>query len=446
MNNDANVKCTIVMPTYNREEYIAMAIESVLKQETVYRIQLVIADDCSEDGSLQIAQQYKEQYPDKIVVLTSAKNQGLLANDIRVFENMKSDYFCVLDPDDYWIDYGFVQKAIDFLEENRDFTCYSSNTIVDVYGTGQRAYFSTNQVDYVTNSIGDYLEGRALVPHTTASIYRNVIYKNGVPQIIREAVGTRNEVAFRGDHGRFVIHLKYGKAIFVNEFVGVYREYEGGIWSGAKQIHRYLLSAQAKLGLSAFYNEVYRKEFMKLAWSDYKNALAELKKMIQNDDMPSDTDVEMLDYLKRQFEKENFEQNSCEEEILQDELEKTVQKFRHIVNQIARLRTDISFKTECGIKVDQNVLIAMAESMEVVAEIINGEINSIEWKQIYVNMRHNELPIDFVKRVEVWEGIVIDWCKAAEKEIDEEKSASIQIPAPENSSEIFEIIQMLVRG
>lgn len=76
-------------------------------QKVSFQYKLVIADDCSTDESLSIINSYKEKYADKIEVLLSEKNQGLLANCLRVYEKMKTKYFCVADADDYWIDDHF---------------------------------------------------------------------------------------------------------------------------------------------------------------------------------------------------------------------------------------------------------------------------------------------------------------------------------------------------
>lgn len=257
-----DAKCTVVMPLYNKEEFIEQAINSVLEQKVREKIQLIIADDCSTDKSLEIAEKYADLHRDLIKVLKSERNQGLLANDIRVFENMKTDYFCVLDPDDYWIDNDFLQKAIDFLDANPEFICYSSNTIVDEEGE-RKPYIDRKEDNIVTESIEDYLDGKAVVPHTTAAVYRNVIYKYGVPSIIKNAVGTISESSFRGDQDRFVMHLKYGKAMFKNEMVGFYRIYDGGMWGGEKKVYQYLLEAQAKFDYSRFYDGVYEDLFLK---------------------------------------------------------------------------------------------------------------------------------------------------------------------------------------
>ena len=110
---------TIIMPSYNKEKYIAEALDSVFMQETSYNYHIVVADDCSSDKTVEIVRQYQEKYPDKITLLTSDKNQKLYKNILRAYEITKTDYFCVLDPDDYWIDKHKIQKALRLIEQWR---------------------------------------------------------------------------------------------------------------------------------------------------------------------------------------------------------------------------------------------------------------------------------------------------------------------------------------
>ena len=45
---------SVAMTAYNREQFIARAIESVLMQETAFVVELVIGEDCSTDGTRRI--------------------------------------------------------------------------------------------------------------------------------------------------------------------------------------------------------------------------------------------------------------------------------------------------------------------------------------------------------------------------------------------------------
>ena len=273
------IKFTVVMPLYNCECYMRQAIDSVLLQKTDFSVLLVIADDASLDGSACVAADYERRFSDKILVLYSEKNQGLLANDIRIFTYMESEYFCVLDPDDYWVDLNFLQKAVDFLDSNNEYAAYGSNTKLLVNNRlAENFYIKTDVLEDTCNGIEDYLSGHAYVTHTTASVYRNVMFHGGVPDIMKEAVGTLAEASFRGDADRYVMHLKYGKAKFMNEWVGVYRIHEKGICQGATMFHWKLMNARAELDYSRFYDGKYYEKFLKRAMSIFKSACTEVYK------------------------------------------------------------------------------------------------------------------------------------------------------------------------
>ena len=47
-------KLTVLMPSYNRGAYINEAVTSVLNQKTDFGVKLIITDDCSTDGSIEI--------------------------------------------------------------------------------------------------------------------------------------------------------------------------------------------------------------------------------------------------------------------------------------------------------------------------------------------------------------------------------------------------------
>ena len=89
-------KVTVLMPCYNKGNYIAHAIESVLMQETDFNFQLIIIDDKSTDQSLKIAQDYQSRYSDIIRIITNEKNEGCLSTTLKGYEQLKAECFCVL--------------------------------------------------------------------------------------------------------------------------------------------------------------------------------------------------------------------------------------------------------------------------------------------------------------------------------------------------------------
>ncbi len=64
------------MITYNHEDYIAQAIESVLMQKTNFKFKIMIGEDCSTDGTREIVEEYTDKYPDKITAYLNKKNRS----------------------------------------------------------------------------------------------------------------------------------------------------------------------------------------------------------------------------------------------------------------------------------------------------------------------------------------------------------------------------------
>lgn len=51
---------SVGMLTYNHEKYISRALDSVLMQEVNFDYEIVIADDCSTDGTRDIIREYQK--------------------------------------------------------------------------------------------------------------------------------------------------------------------------------------------------------------------------------------------------------------------------------------------------------------------------------------------------------------------------------------------------
>lgn len=312
---------TIIMPSYNKESLIAEALNSVFMQETTYNYQIIIADDCSSDRTVEIAKAYQDKYPNKITILTSDKNQKLYKNVLRAYEITKTDYFCVLDPDDYWTDKFKIQKALDFLENNRDFTIYATNTMVaNLDGTKEKYLKHDKSID---SSFESFLQGKSILGHTLGSIFRNVVFKNGIPDKMKNLVSNSAENSFRGDTFRTVLHLYYGKSHFVPECDAIYRITESGIWQGTNQLDQHIMNANIFKDLWLFFD---KKHIELLNTSNYffelaKRDIIEELNEIQDSNKLKIT-VEKLADLSH-FYKENFPVNK----------QSTIQKLDYLLRE-----------------------------------------------------------------------------------------------------------------
>ena len=169
---------TIIIPSYNKDKYIKDALDSILKQKTEYDYKIIVADDCSTDDTLNIVNDYMVKYPNKIILLNSKINQKLYKNILRAYKILDTKYFCVLDPDDYWIDEYKIQKALAFLENNIEYTIYTGNTYIKDFDNDDYKGLFNNKKHAYSMNFDDFLNFKHSLGHTSSSIYRNILFTN----------------------------------------------------------------------------------------------------------------------------------------------------------------------------------------------------------------------------------------------------------------------------
>jgi glycosyltransferase involved in cell wall biosynthesis len=122
---------SVCLITYNHVKYINEAIEGVLMQKVNFAFNLIIADDCSTDGTREILIEYRKKYPRFIKLILQNENIGAAKNWLNLIDTPQSKYIAYFEGDDYWIDPLKLQTQIDFLETNYDYgmVCTDYNTL-----------------------------------------------------------------------------------------------------------------------------------------------------------------------------------------------------------------------------------------------------------------------------------------------------------------------------
>jgi glycosyltransferase involved in cell wall biosynthesis len=108
------------MITYNHKPFIRQAIEGVLMQQCNFPFELVIGEDCSNDGTGSVCGEYASSHSN-VRILPSENNLGMLPNFFLTMEACIGKYIAFCEGDDYWIDPRKLQKQADFLEKHMEF-------------------------------------------------------------------------------------------------------------------------------------------------------------------------------------------------------------------------------------------------------------------------------------------------------------------------------------
>ena len=133
MFNNYKPLVSVHMITYNHEQFIEQAIQGVLMQETSFKFELVIGEDCSTDRTREICENYALRYPEIIRLLPSEKNLGMEKNSLRTIEEcFRSKYIAFCEGDDYWTSDNKLATQIAYLENNNSTVmCFHSVRVIN---------------------------------------------------------------------------------------------------------------------------------------------------------------------------------------------------------------------------------------------------------------------------------------------------------------------------
>ncbi|OUL29732.1 glycosyl transferase [Nostoc sp. T09] len=89
---------SIIIASYNTENYISKAIDSALRQ-TLSNIEIIVVDDASNDSTLEVLKKFNDE---RLKILVNEKNLGVSGTRNRALKAAKGKWVAVLDSDDWY--------------------------------------------------------------------------------------------------------------------------------------------------------------------------------------------------------------------------------------------------------------------------------------------------------------------------------------------------------
>ena len=169
-----NYLVSIVMPTYNSEEFINQTILSVISQ-TYKNWELIITDDASIDKTCDLVKVFCEK-DRRVKLFQLGKNNGAAVARNNCLEHVNGRYIAFLDSDDLWKK-DKLAIQIDFMQKNNIPISFTSYEFIDVLGNNLNKVIRANKnVDY-----NGYLKNTIIGMSTSmidTSLVSNVRFKD----------------------------------------------------------------------------------------------------------------------------------------------------------------------------------------------------------------------------------------------------------------------------
>ena len=242
-----NSLVSICCTAYNHAKFISECLDGFLLQKTNFNFEVLIHDDASTDGTQDIIKAYQAKYPNIIKPIFQTDNQyskGVKPFIKYLFPASQGKYIAMCEGDDYWTDPLKLQKQVDFLEGNEEYSlCFtrfqtkdeSTNTFLDDKNS---KHFDIN-LSFIDYDFERFYRGWHIGTQTVMFINtpetKNFFKQYQLPR----------------DMHLYVELLKQGKGACIKDFCAVYRLTGKGVYTSTSKFQQIIKGAKV-------YEDIYK--------------------------------------------------------------------------------------------------------------------------------------------------------------------------------------------
>lgn len=304
------MKLSIITTCYNQRKEIERLINSVLQQNIPFEYEILIGDDGSTDNSVRYLKEMEIEYPNIIkVYYNDSVKETLLTihskvsrvsdNRYRLLKEMlkhKSEYFTMIDGDDYYTEEKCLEDAINLLDkrDNIQGICYNHY----IYDNVNKNKFEKNLSKIMYNSKNNILnkEYYQLVHwhHVAAFIFRakdieTAIEELGKYKLVDDGLITLKMMEYSTKNKGGGILYNKNKCIFT------YVVHNTGIWNSKEELNSF---EKNLLTIGIFAEKLYKYDGKRIAL----RAASNYKILFENEQILKQLPTEIIRYYKELYE------------------------------------------------------------------------------------------------------------------------------------------------
>lgn len=222
----SNKSITVVVMAYNQRDYVKQCINSILDQQIDIDFDILIHDDCSDDGTHEILVNYQRQYPEKITIIHQESRKFLIDGfNMMIYKyvipHVKSKYVAYCDGDDYWCDPLKLKKQYKFMESHPDYSmCFHNAFQLRTNNDMSSKWFIKDEGDI---NVSDLINDRPGVCVATSSIFLK-------SETFKDFSEWRKRFPVE-DVPMYITAALHGKIHRLKDIMCVYRQFAVGSWS-----------------------------------------------------------------------------------------------------------------------------------------------------------------------------------------------------------------------
>lgn len=216
------IDLSIILVTYNHENYVKEALDSILKQRVDFTYEILFADDCSIDLTKEIIKSYDSIIENK-QYLFSDVNRGNTKNVMNAYLHCRGKYIVTLEGDDYWYSDEKIYTQYHFLEEHSNYIGVSNKRFTIDQNNNPLLSYPLWVHENKETSLQEFLHGKYFSGVET--MFRNIfLYK----MVDDSFIDLFKKDRMIGDLPLCILLLSLGKVYILNQDYSVYRTSSSG--------------------------------------------------------------------------------------------------------------------------------------------------------------------------------------------------------------------------
>jgi glycosyltransferase involved in cell wall biosynthesis len=225
---------SVCLVTYQHAKFIEKAIRSILSQVVDFQFELLIGEDCSDDGTREICQKYAEKYPDQIKLFLRERDDVIKINGrptgrynfCQTVAAAQGKYIALLEGDDFWVDDYKLQTQVKLLEAHPEYSgCFHQVNRISEEGDVLGPFVKQPLAHYQTADL--LFKTRH---HTSSLVFRNYPFIHDFPEFQKRILLMDRYLAIE-------LSLR-GPLAFIDQSMSHYRLHSGGIYTGRGELRK----------------------------------------------------------------------------------------------------------------------------------------------------------------------------------------------------------------
>lgn len=204
---------SVIIPTYNREQFITEAVQSVLDQDYEGHLEILVCDDGSTDNTLKIVDSFKS----KVTLLKkpfNCKTQGASSTRNRGIRASTQSFICFLDSDDVYLP-NHLKKMILAFENNPEIGFAFCRSLEFKIENNIKQFRPWTRERILDNDIKNPVVSRSNIVNTNCFLFKKEVF---------DRIGLFNEAYSNGEDGDQWMRIsEQFKGKFVDHFGTAYR-------------------------------------------------------------------------------------------------------------------------------------------------------------------------------------------------------------------------------